>query len=259
MRGMTFRRLWILCFILCGGIAAEASAHDHRAQHIDHDSCLCVDEKNIDVSAVLLFHAQCSLAERKRMDLDADGTISAKEEQAYLQRLMPRLADGLEVRVDGHRREVVLLYDPRIDFLGSRKVQRSALEMHLAWFARLPEGHNRPEHIAVVNRLWPRTPMVGDWRFAPNDAIRLERVAKIGASVDPRTIQVRCQPLFSRTVPPQSIVKETAIRSVAASEREGRKVATLRAPWLLIPLAAMILVAAGVGCVYYRRCRLPVE
>jgi len=245
---------------LCSGIAAEALAHDHRAQYIDHDSCLRVDGENVDVSTVLLFHAECSLVERKRMDLDADGTISEQEEQAYLQRLTPRLADGLEVRVDGQRREVVLLYDPRIDFQGSRQVQRSAHEVHLAWFARLPRGHSRPEHIAVVNRLWPRTPMIGGWRFAPNDAIRLERVAEIGASVDPRTIQVRCQRLSSAAAQPQSIAEETVLRSMATSKRDGRQAATWRVAWLLLTLAAMILVAAGLGCVCHRRrCRLPVE
>jgi hypothetical protein len=142
--------------VLLGMLAPSVRAHTTLRHYIHHQAVFTFGEKHIDLTVELHFHEDVSLAERRKMDADRDGHLSAAETEAYLESLAAALDEGLRLTHRGEALDLVSLYDPALDLQGDARVRASGHVLKLYYFARRPAGLDDGDALAFEEDLWPQ-------------------------------------------------------------------------------------------------------
>jgi len=139
-------------------IALPAQAHQSLERYVQHVATLSVSPENIDLTLEISFNAQDSLEERRAMDSNKDGTISADEKKAYLKRILDDVAQRVRLSVGEEELRLVSLYDPELDFYDSRDLEAHPHLLRVFLFARTPKSLKEGSVIALEDKLWEDKP-----------------------------------------------------------------------------------------------------
>ena len=221
-----------------------ADAHAVTMTYARHDLRVTVSPENIDITVELTFFEMPSLSERRRMDRDRSGVISADERGRYLAELAGRLDDAVTLTVDGRPVEVMPLYGPEIDLLDVAEVAPAHHVLRLYTFARTPAGLKADSVIVVKDMLWPNVPALRSAEVAGKKGITAGIEGDVGVEslTATDTLTVRCV-----SMPPnrQALKAETAQAGMLG------KIEVVEVSWPL-PLwpcfvVGLVAVVAGVG------------
>ena len=146
-----------LLILLAGllGVPSGALAHDAYASAIQHRMQVTVSRRNIDIVIDLTFFEVWSERERRAMDSNHDGRISAPELDAYMRSLASKLTGRLSLRAGRHDLALVPLYDPELDLLGNLHIGPDHHRLRLYFFAPTPADLQADDEIVIEDRLWP--------------------------------------------------------------------------------------------------------
>jgi hypothetical protein len=152
----------------------DSAAHEQLAAFVQHRILLTVGERYIDLSLDLTFFEEWSAQERRAMDADGDGRITRPESESYLKKLAPALAQQLKLRVAGRELDLVPLYDPELDLLGSSQIGPAHHRLRLWFFGSTPATLRAGDEIVVEDRLWPQAKALGSLQVEGRDGYALE-------------------------------------------------------------------------------------
>ena len=163
----------LIAGLMIGGPHGSA-AHEQLATFVQHRIHLTVGERYIDLILDLTFFEEWSAQERRAMDADGDGRITRSESESYLKKLAPALAQQLKLRVAGRELDLVPLYDPELDLLGSSQTGPAHHRLRLWFFGSTPATLRAGDEIVVEDRLWPQAKALGTLQLEGRDGCTLE-------------------------------------------------------------------------------------
>lgn len=158
------------------GLSALSFGHPVYVNHVEHHVHLSVGPTNIDVTIELRFNELRSLTERRRMDTDRDGLITAAERARYLRRIRRELDDAFRLSSRGQELNLIELYEPKLDLLGDDGVSPAHHSLRLYYFARTPAGLVGPAGLKFEDRAWTSGPSLFFLRSAGSQGVNV-RVA----------------------------------------------------------------------------------
>ena len=162
--------------VLMIGGPCDSAAHEQLAAYVQHRVSLTLGERYIDLTLDLTFFEEWSAQERHAMDADGNGRITRRESESYLRKLAPALSQQLKLRVAGRELDLVPLYDPELDLLGSNQTGRTHHRLRLWFFASTPASLRAADEILIEDRLWPMAKALGTLQAEGLDGCVLEVV-----------------------------------------------------------------------------------
>lgn len=163
----------LLVGLLAACLPSAADAHAVFMSFVRHDVSVTADSTNIDITIELTFHEIPSLAERRYMDGDHDGTIIPDEIERYLKDRADRFDEAILLRIGDRELPVIRLYEPQVDLLGVDTIAPSHHVLRLFYFARTPKNLDVDSDIIVAESLWSRSPAMGSLEVTGEDGIEL--------------------------------------------------------------------------------------
>jgi hypothetical protein len=154
-------------------LGTSAPAHPVYTDHIEHQVNLAVGPTNIDITIELRFNELRSLSERRRMDGDRNGLISASERERYLRRIRRELTNAFHLTCGSKQLDLIELYEPKLDLLGVEGVSPSHHVLRLYYFARTPASLTAPVELVFENACWTSAPALWLFSAAGTDGIGL--------------------------------------------------------------------------------------
>jgi len=165
---------WALAAGLALGGPRNLAAHEQLAACVQHRIELSVGQRYIDLTLDLMFFEEWSARERRAMDADGDGRITRSESESYLKGLAPAIAQQLRLRVAGRKLDLVALYAPELDLLGSSQTGPAHHRLRLWFFAPTPPALRPGDEIVIEDRLWPQAEAFGTLRVQGHDGFAWE-------------------------------------------------------------------------------------
>ena len=157
-------------------VAAGAFGHSSLEAYVRENVFISVNASNIDIRIQFSFPADLSLVERKRMDRDGTGAISAEERIAYLKEIEDGAEKMMRITVNGQDAALIPLEDPVLDLQDAPGVEAHPHELRLAYFARLPKDFGVGSAVALDSGLWADTPLLVSVSMEGAKGIRFQRV-----------------------------------------------------------------------------------
>ena len=148
-----------------------AVGHAVYMTYVRHDVNVMVTPQNIDFTVELTFHEVSSLTERQRMDRDRDGAITAGEISDYLADLTDEFDRNIQLKIDDKPLELIALYDPQIDLLGTDGIEPTHHVLRLFYFARTPASLTAGSRITLTETFWPNVPALRSTQATGRDGI----------------------------------------------------------------------------------------
>jgi hypothetical protein len=161
---------------LIAGGPRDLAAHESLAACVQHRIHLTVGQRYIDLTLDLTFFEEWSARERRAMDADGDGRITRSESESYLKRLAPALAQQLKLRVGGRAVDLVPLYEPELDLLGSSQTGPAHHRLRLWFFGSTPPALRAGDEIVVEDCLWPQAKALRTFQLEGHDGFALEMI-----------------------------------------------------------------------------------
>ncbi len=171
-----------LAVLLSAG-SRSLRAHDLFSAYIQHGVQLSVSAAHVDLTLDLTFFEEWSAKERLAMDTDGNGRISRSEQDAYVKKLAPRIAQQVKLRVGGREAAIAPLYDPELDLLGSDQVGPAHHRLRLFFFVVTPVQVRAGDEIIVTDSLWPKAKALGTQQVENGDGSAFE-VKPTGEPID---------------------------------------------------------------------------
>jgi len=172
---------------------------------INHYSALEVTEDEIQVRYILDFAEIPTFQERQLMDADADGAISAAEEQRYLTNKIPALAEGLLLKLAGER-QALAARSQQLSFpegAGGLPTMRLDIVFHAPLQAPLVQTSDESMSLQYVDHNY--RPRAG-WREMSAKAA--SGMTLIGSNLPEKGSELLSYPDIENSAPPQ--ISETA-------------------------------------------------
>lgn len=209
--------------------AHVAVGHAVFMSYIEHRAKAVVGPSNIDITIDLTFFEIRSMAERRRMDADRDGRISPEETASYLARMDGSVSAAVRLLVDDRPVDVVPLFNPTLDLLGTREVAPSHLLLRLFYFARTPSWIKAGSRIVIEDTLWPQAAALRTFEASGIDGFQIstETLSDPLSSVDtgPHRFRGQC------TSAPERIVASSAEDDAARAGMRVPAPPPLPKPW----------------------------
>ena len=165
-----------LLLILLLSAAATLQAHENVGFSVLHGWTLHADSTMIDLEVELIFYSHPALDERRAMDLNADGQISAAEQNAYTTRVLAETQKQLRVTLDQHAPAVTPLHHPKLDLLGESNVGAHPFSLTLYFFVRGEGLFEKTGILSIEDRLFPNIEDVVSTRIFANKPLQLKRL-----------------------------------------------------------------------------------
>lgn len=168
----------LLCF--------EALPHPDHGDYLQHRITFTTTAEHTDLVLEISFDAVRSLEERERIDTNHDGTLSSAERDAYLKDIQSEADTHLRVLVNLRPVKFIALYNPELDLLGSRDMERHPHVVRLSFFSseRIAPG----DSVTVHDALWPNHPAILLAEAGDGQEVRLvPRPARSGSGIVART------------------------------------------------------------------------
>jgi hypothetical protein len=223
-----------------------ASAHPILMTYIQHHASATVGVTNVDIRLELTFFEVRSTTERRRMDADHNGAITASEIRNYLAGIAPSLESGVHLSVGGRRVDLVPLYDPEINLLGVNEVAPSHHLLRLFYFARTPEWLKPGDEIAIEDNLWPHAAAICSFEANGQQGFRIAPRQDSGAASTseaasaPHVMRAQCLtvPREGRAVPATNPAGQLRASTPAAA-------APRQDPCVTSPTAIVLMALGG--------------
>jgi len=242
---------------LVGGFCGEraASAHALFMSYVQHRTAITVGPANIDITIELTFFETRSISERRRMDADADGTITVGEIQSYLARIADSLDGGIGLRIAGRPVAVMPLYQPEVDLLGVDQVAPCHHVLRLFYFARTPDWLAPGSQIVIDDGLWQHTARIGSLEITGQGGFRIagptgaESRSDADGTGRPLVMSASCLavPAAAKRVEKRAADREEGVAKAAASLKTGRRAPSLRTDWRVASLGIVFVLACSLA------------
>ena len=167
-------------------LCCEALPHPEHGDYLQHRITFTATAEHTDLVLEISFDAARSLEERERIDADHDGTLSSVERDAYLKDIQREADTQLRVLVNSRPVKFLALYNPELDLLGSRDMERHPHVVRLFFFSseKIASG----DSVTVHDALWPNHPAIVLAEAGNGQEIRLlPRPVRSGSGLVART------------------------------------------------------------------------
>ena len=156
--------------------AATLQAHENVGYSVLHGWTIHADAAMIDLEVELVFYSHPALGERRAMDLNSDGRISAAEQNAYTTRVLADTQKQLRVTIDQHAPAVIPLHHPKLDLLGESNVGEHPFSLTLYFFVRSEVLFGKTGILSIEDRLFPNAEDVVSTRIFAKKPLQLKRL-----------------------------------------------------------------------------------
>jgi len=153
-----------------------ARAHETLGHSVLHGWTIHADAKLVDLEVELIFYSHPAQDERHAMDLDADGKISAAEQNAYTTRMLDDTPEQLCVMIDDHAPTVTALHHPKLNLRGNTGVGEHPFSLTLYFFVRSNDLFGKAGLLSIEDRLFPNTEDVVSTKIFSSKPLRLKRL-----------------------------------------------------------------------------------
>ncbi len=144
----------LLRFGLLGALfVMPVFAHPEMGDFVQHRIVLAPSDEYLDLTIELIFDSNRSLAARQRMDADKDGSISEKEQAAFVKEMKREVAGKVRIEIDGKPVRLKPAHDPELDLLDAPEdVSAHPYFLRVCYFAktRVADALN----VVVFDGLW---------------------------------------------------------------------------------------------------------
>ncbi len=147
-------------------------AHQPFQSYIQHRVYIVVSPENIDIELELTFYNLFALAERRKIDLDADERIDPTEVDIYLKNNTDTFLHHLDLCLDNKTLELIYLFDPELDLFGDNRIAPSPFHINLTLFAR-NTGFTGYSSLKLQDRIFSSYPAVLSWDAIGNNGIQI--------------------------------------------------------------------------------------
>lgn len=153
--------------------APPARAHPELMAFVQHRARIEAGPRHIDVTLELTFFELRSMAEKRRMDRDRDGRVSAAEADAFRAEIGRIAAESVRLTIDGRAADLVPLYAPELDLMGVFEIAPAHHVLRLFFFARTPDWFVPSSRLVLEEALWPNVPSVDSFTATGAGGVQL--------------------------------------------------------------------------------------
>ena len=189
--------LWLLACTHGGFTAVQGHGVLDKATH--HHLILTASEGYLDIEVNLALPPEPAASQRRLLDADGDGTITATETAHYLEHKIPRLPDRILLKVDGEPVPLFELYRPEIDLLNNRRTGSYPLALRFFYSMRTPSGVHSGSVIEFEDRLWRNQDALCSTQIGSGKAVTSEGRSRLFPAGSRRTFQVIWGDLSNRS------------------------------------------------------------
>jgi hypothetical protein len=170
------RTLTTAVFSLSWGICQlPAAAHPTLSEYVQHEVSANAGSTYIDLTVRLTFFDRLSESQEGLLDRNSDGRFSTVENTLFCKDLLKSVEKQITLHVSNQQLELLPLYDPeiKVDSQKSNRARNGRFEVHLHFFARLPQGLREGAALEVRDGLYPQFPAIANFHVAGTDGLRL--------------------------------------------------------------------------------------